>query len=72
MEMESNPVSRDELHAIVNGGAQKIQLMYQEFRAYFKDKKILMSEIGLTDQFMMEVAKITMDKNKDATWVSLL
>ena len=65
--MQTGSVSRHDLKMILFQGADKIQKMYKEFRIYFPN--ILMSEIGLTDQFMMEVAKYS---GKAAIWVSLL
>ena len=70
--IQTDFVSRDDLKMIIFQGADKIQKIYQEFRICFTDSKIIMAEIGLTDQFMMEVVKSTMIAKKSAIWVSLL
>ena len=60
-------VSKEDLRSILAQGAEKITDVYQEYRTYFPNT--LMAEIGLTDLFMLEVAKKS--AGRPAKWVSL-
>ena len=65
--IHSSLVFRLDLIMMLIDETYEIAIMYIRFRRQFPD--FLMSEIGLTDQLMMGLAKRTKEEEKDAIWV---